>query len=100
MRVLRRSFQWAALHAGLPRAAVRGTWSMVPGGAPPPWWPQLQRLARKDWKTLVGLDAEHFPREVTMERTRIGLLPSAVAEARRARPTSPPPVPASVVPER
>jgi integrase len=95
MRILRRTWQWAALHAGLPRAAMRGSWSMAHGGAPPPWWPQLVRHARKDWRTLTGLDPRRFPRDGTMTRTRDGLLPAWIVEARRARPTIPPPLPAS-----
>ena len=73
---------------------------MAHGGAPPPWWPQLVRHARKDWRTLCGLPPVRFPRDIVMVPTRDGLLPAGIAEARRARPTSTPPVPSSVKPER
>ena len=96
LRDLRRTFQWAILRAGLPREAVRGTWSMQPGEWPS-WWPALQRLVRRDWSTLTGLDRERFPRGcASFVRSTNGLLPSDVAEARRKLGQEPPPLPASV----
>ena len=95
LRDLRRTFQWAILRAGLPRECVRGTWSMMPGEWPT-WWPKLNRLIRRDWATLTGLDRERYPRGCTsFVRSYEGLLPDDVVEARRALLRDPPPLPAS-----
>lgn len=98
LRTLRRTFQWFAVHAGLPREAVRGTWTLGSDGAAPPWWPRLQRLLRRDWRTLCGLDQERWPWSGgEMVMTADGLLPEDIAGARRKIPQEPPPLPASVV---
>ena len=93
---LRRTFQWFALHGGLPRECVRGTWSMQPGEWPT-WWPGLQKLIRRDWSTLTGLDRERYPRGCSgFVRSYGGLIPKDVAAARRALLQEPPPLPPSV----
>ena len=95
LRDLRRTFQWVILRAGLPREAVRGTWSMGPGEWPP-WWPRLPKLVRRDWTTLTGLDRVRWPRGCAgFVRTSGGLLPADVAEAARKLHREPPPLPAS-----
>ena len=97
LTTLRRSFQWAALHAGLPRECVRGSWRLQDGGGFPPWWPKLQKLVRVEWKLLTGLDGERWPRGCTsFVRSYSGLLPSDVVEARRRLLQEPPMLPASV----
>ena len=69
---------------------------MTPGEWPS-WWPKLQRLMRRDWTTLTGLDRERWPRGCTsFVRSYEGLLPRDVAEARRKLVQDPPPLPASV----
>ena len=96
LRDLRRTYQWVVLRAGLARECVRGSWSMT-SGAWPPWWPALQRLVRRDWTTLTGLDGERWPRGCTaFVRSYAGLLPSDVVAARRALLREPPALPPSI----
>mgnify|MGYP002634884675 CR=1 FL=1 len=94
---LRRTFQWVMVRAGLPRECVRGTWSMS-SGEWPPWWPALQKLVRREWKSLTGLDRERWPRGCgSFVRTSGGLVPAEVAEARRKMLQEPPPLPSSAM---
>lgn len=95
---LRRTYQWFALHAGLPTETARGSWTVSPDGTLPSWWPSLQRFTRREWRTLCGLDPARWPPPTTMVATRRGLVPAELADARRRVPLAPPPLPASVAP--
>ena len=98
LRTLRRTWVSVALHGGLPDEVARGTWKLHMNGALPPWWPRLQRIARRDWTTLCGLDPDRWPPPSKLVQTRWGLLPADIAEARRAVPTEPPALPPSALP--
>ena len=94
LRDLRRTWQWVAIHAGMPDEAVRGTWK-IEAGSYPAWYPRLQQLCRVEW-TYLGLDPERFPRCANFVRSGGALVPADMAEARRTLLREPPPLPHSV----